>query len=1832
MVEANKRPPVNKVETVHLQDFSGGLNSTISGSLLNINEAQVAKDMSLEQKGTIIPRNGRTKRYALPFSDSPIVGLGMLFKQDGTSHLIAASDDKLYSDAPRISEKWQHREDWELGAANQFVDYGREDGSLMLKAGNERVVSDWETAATAGTANSTYGYKFKTLKDVKLYKVFWTPKKLSSTYTITLWNNEGTGIWTNNVEIGAEDTDLIDVEQTIDFYTSPMLLEKDKEYTISIQCDLAEAVIEYTPATEPVVNGLVTHEGAFKKEGEYGFPDTAVAGKSFYNVDLGFELRDYVIDVQEKTSMDEGTYTNISYETPSEIVITGLDTAVDCSTLEEYDHIRLDIDSILPATPDDVTVGYKVQYDGANWSPEFTFNGKMADFSISKYDKAVSKFVKITSISSPTQTITATPKIRVCGKSGLTHERESASNQEDTTTGKSTGTLDNVEVATDTDEVIQLTKQGIDKTDSVDLTLGTHTNTELDAGEVKLQVDPNAQGVTPLTGYLNAKKFTIDRNVFDANEINYPVMAKLYQDSNAPAWSSTGSYVEGDVVIHNNHYYKKSNTAGNAEPHVGTNWFLDWYWQGLNFDFTKIQSDGKDIRFTASDGSTLLDYERELLETIDEPKGLSFDGVDDYVNFGDNSTFDFGTNTFKIEMEFVVKGITGNNQMLFCKRFSNTSGGKQYYVMIYNNLSVCFMTYDEEISDIISSINEIEIGKRHTLIAERKSTGEMILTLDGTIIAQQTLTIRDVSNDGECWIGNDNRDFNKPLNGKIFDTKVSENGTLIAEYNFDEGTGTALTDSVETNDGNINGATWVDAQNYSQAVFHVRIPSVSSSADTDYYMYYNNPDETVDGENATGVWDSNFVMVQHMGSSLADSTINGNDGTNYGSTVVDGLNGKARSFDGVDDYILVTQNASLNNAHYTYTFVNKLNVPLSSQSKDFPMIFYKRGATVGNALYYSKPYSQVQQSFGYGSGLNYGHYIIDYDTTDYMVTSITHDGTSGKLYNLGVLKDEIVSAHSAGTENITIGNGSSNPVNGTIDEVRISNIARSDAWIKADDYNLRRWELYSNIEEVNFEEYYDTGSYETEVLDFSAVVEEITSEDFLSMIYTEPDDSTLTVYVRTSQDNVTWTAYSEVTTPTIPYAPYMQFRADFTNSTDRLSTPTLSEITVGYKTAYHHSGTWESSVFDLLDTNHMDSILHVFNNLPTGTGVTVEVAVSDDNVTFSAWTTIADGDSLPVNRYLKFKVTLTPNTTLDVTPQHIGLKYFVSKLFKSDVGTYESPVYPIEDYLQETSLFELIDKLTSGDTSVSVEMARSYNNSVWEPYVPVTVDSELPQTDYYIKFKITTNVSTDKTKAPILDGFKVTLDNVELRPVWTSDVKDISESKDLGSGRLVSDYINSSGALAVLSRSSPNGIDTWSDWEHIDVDGNLMSPPNNYVQAKVIFVGLKSELKELTLSMDGPPEAEVLASGLTTGATYSFTTLRDTLIIANGKDEMKKWDGLTATIETLGGGIAPMKIVTTHHNRVWGVDAENPSRVRYSNILDPETWGAFDFIDFNPEDGDYITAMIRYGQNLLISKKRSMALLTGNKTSNYNVSWLDSEAGCTGQYAITQGGKYICYVAQDGIRFTDLADSAVATERLIPHWDTINKRKLTQASMVYWRNKLFVSLPSEGSLTNNQVWVYDFLRNAWTINTGWEISNWLKFNQYGEDVLIGGSSEKGQTYVVDVTRYDDNDIIEYEWKSKDFNFDYAERYKLFRNIYLDLEGTPSESTLYVDLYVDGVLKGTYTTVIPAGNEAKHTRRVLPPLYNAVLGRMLTIGLRGRCGVQGITIEYVVRGAVPSGNL
>lgn len=101
----------------------------------------------------------------------------------------------------------------------------------------------------------------------------------------------------------------------------------------------------------------------------------------------------------------------------------------------------------------------------------------------------------------------------------------------------------------------------------------------------------------------------------------------------------------------------------------------------------------------------------------------------------------------------------------------------------------------------------------------------------------------------------------------------------------------------------------------------VRIPSLSSTTDTEIYMYYANPGAS-NQENVTGVWNSNFKMVQHLHETSKtagtyndhlDSTLNNNDGEAENGVTMDAtgkING-ADDFDGSDDYVEVADSASL---------------------------------------------------------------------------------------------------------------------------------------------------------------------------------------------------------------------------------------------------------------------------------------------------------------------------------------------------------------------------------------------------------------------------------------------------------------------------------------------------------------------------------------------------------------------------------------------------------------------------------------------------------------------------------------------------------------------------------------------------------------------------------------------------------------------------------------------------------------------------------------------------------------------------------------------------------
>ena len=108
--------------------------------------------------------------------------------------------------------------------------------------------------------------------------------------------------------------------------------------------------------------------------------------------------------------------------------------------------------------------------------------------------------------------------------------------------------------------------------------------------------------------------------------------------------------------------------------------------------------------------------------------------------------------------------------------------------------------------------------------------------------------------------------------------------------------------------------------------YWVKIPLISSTVDTNFYIYYDNT-LAVDEADPTNVWDTNMIAVYHMKdltpSSIKDSTINANNGIKLAANApieVDGKIAKAQSFIGASGQY-IDAGKSLIGLNQTFTII-----------------------------------------------------------------------------------------------------------------------------------------------------------------------------------------------------------------------------------------------------------------------------------------------------------------------------------------------------------------------------------------------------------------------------------------------------------------------------------------------------------------------------------------------------------------------------------------------------------------------------------------------------------------------------------------------------------------------------------------------------------------------------------------------------------------------------------------------------------------------------------------------------------------------------------------------
>ncbi len=291
-------------------------------------------------------------------------------------------------------------------------------------------------------------------------------------------------------------------------------------------------------------------------------------------------------------------------------------------------------------------------------------------------------------------------------------------------------------------------------------------------------------------------------------------------------------------------------------------------------------------------------------------------------------------------------------------------------------------------------------------------------------------------------------------------SKAQNNGSDIVFTNY---SGNKLNHEIEL----FNGST-------GELVAWVNVTSLSSSVDTKIWIYYNNSDCSSQ-ENIEGVWDSSYKLVQHLNETTGthyDSTVFGNDGTpqnGVNQNAVGKVDG-ADEFDGSNDYVEVPDDDSLHQSNAisveVWAKADIFGVWRSIAAKD------KSGTSEWWFGYTTK--NKLDFKFNGQTGFNINANTVITDSDWHHLVGV-YNGSHIYVFVDGALDSTPLSYSDISTNTGTVNIGYTKywnccRFNGTIDEVRISNVARDSSWISTS---------YNNQNDPNT--FYGIGSEEGEV-------------------------------------------------------------------------------------------------------------------------------------------------------------------------------------------------------------------------------------------------------------------------------------------------------------------------------------------------------------------------------------------------------------------------------------------------------------------------------------------------------------------------------------------------------------------------------------------------------------------------------------------------------------------------------------------------------------------------------------------------------------------------------
>lgn len=234
-----------------------------------------------------------------------------------------------------------------------------------------------------------------------------------------------------------------------------------------------------------------------------------------------------------------------------------------------------------------------------------------------------------------------------------------------------------------------------------------------------------------------------------------------------------------------------------------------------------------------------------------------------------------------------------------------------------------------------------------------------------------------------------------------------------------------------------------------------------------------------------------------------------------------------------------------------------------------------------------------------------------------------------------------------------------------------------------------------------------------------------------------------------------------------------------------------------------------------------------------------------------------------------------------------------------------------------------------------------------------------------------------------------------------------------------------------------------------------------------------------------------------------------------------------------------------------------PSTFWWSEIGDPESVDPNFSDEVRTNDGDVISGMRACLGSLLITKRRSLHILSGDNPDNFLLQEISDQYGCVSHRAVVVWNNVVWFLDSKGVMEYNGANLRCVSTAIEPIFNAMNlNAAYDNACGIHVKkyNEIWFAIPANGSTINNQIIVYDYVANAWTHYDG--VQAQCLFNArsgFSNQMPFAGNYTGGLVYFDSTLTSDNNNGITCSFDSIFFAARGQTTENMYRRFYLNVD-------------------------------------------------------------------------------